>query len=80
MPLPEAAILAYKQKQPFLEIPLTQILIIMLQASFVPILKALKHLAQFLHMSAVLLKLGQSCHINIGNVPQDSEKSTKTKI
>ena len=54
MPLSEAAILASEQKQKIFEMPPNLILIYMLQASFVPILKPLPHLAQFLHLSAVL--------------------------
>ena len=58
MPLSEAAILAWEQKQKIFEMPPSLILIFMLQASFVPILKPLPHLAQFLHVSAALF-IGQ---------------------
>ena len=54
MPLSEAAILAWEQKQKIFKMPPSLILIFMLYASFVPILKPLPHLAQFLHVSAVL--------------------------
>ena len=55
MPLSEAAILAYEQKQGIFEMPLKRFLICLVSASFVPILKPLPHLEQFLHVSAVLL-------------------------
>ena len=54
MSLSEAAILASEQKQKIFEMPPRLILIFMLQASFVPILKPLPHLVQFLQVSAVL--------------------------
>ena len=54
MPLSKAAISAYQQKQKIFKMPLTLILIFMLQASFVPILKLLAHLAQFLNVTVVL--------------------------
>ena len=47
MPLSDAAILAYEQKQNIFEMPQTFIFIFILQASFVSILKPLLHLGQF---------------------------------
>ena len=49
MPLSEAAILAYEQKQKIFEIPRRRFLICVVSASFVTILTPLPHLAQFLH-------------------------------
>ena len=54
MPLSEAAILAYKQKQKIFEMPPSLVLIFMLQASFVPIMKLLPLLVQCLQVSALL--------------------------
>ena len=51
MPLCEAAHIGVRTKaENFRNVPTS-----MLQASFVPILKPLPHLAQFLHVSAILL-------------------------
>ena len=52
MPLSEAAILAYEKKEKFQNASDPDF-DLMLQASFVSILKPLPHLAQFLHLSAV---------------------------
>ena len=56
MPLPEPAILAYEQKQKIFEMPPSLILMFLLQASFVPILEPLPHLAQVLHVSSALVR------------------------
>ena len=57
--------MAYEQKQKILEMLPPQILIFMLQASFVPILKLLPHLAQFLEgvrMNKQIEKLLLACY------------------